>query len=90
MPDNEESQDKTEEVIDRNAKLEVVGKAESSRKFMSFVRKSLVLYLRSLLKINDLETLGTVHRHIRQNQSYHVCLKDLGDFALGNAKCLRI
>eukprot|EP00850_Spirogloea_muscicola_P007754 SM000040S14766 [mRNA] locus=s40:259386:270204:+ [translate_table: standard] len=60
-----------------------VGLPESSRKFVTCVRKYLLLYLFLCQETNDLSTLEKAAGHLKSNPKFVKCLADIGEVALG-------
>eukprot|EP00850_Spirogloea_muscicola_P013689 SM000094S24706 [mRNA] locus=s94:355328:365829:- [translate_table: standard] len=60
-----------------------IGLPESSRKFVTCVRKYLLLYLFLCQETNDLSTLEKAAGHLKSNLKFVKCLADIGEVALG-------
>eukprot|EP00850_Spirogloea_muscicola_P012057 SM000077S21531 [mRNA] locus=s77:30009:40972:+ [translate_table: standard] len=60
-----------------------IGLPESSRKFVTCVRKYLLLYLFLCQETNDLSTLEKAAGHLKSNPKFVKCLADIGEVALG-------
>lgn len=60
-----------------------VSLSESSRKFISCIRKYILLYLNLLEKTGDLSTLERAYIYLRTDKRFSLCLGDIVPVALG-------
>ncbi|GAB2275872.1 hypothetical protein Dimus_010617 [Dionaea muscipula] len=66
-----------------NKKILEVNLPESSRKFITCIRKYLLFYLRLLEETGDIYTLDRAYVSIRADKRFSLCLEDLVPVALG-------
>ncbi|XP_059645535.1 calcineurin-binding protein 1 isoform X2 [Cornus florida] len=66
-----------------NRKVLEVNLAESSRKFITCIRKYILLYLKLLEETGDICTLDRAYISIRADKRFSLCLEDLVPVALG-------
>ncbi|XP_078148770.1 tetratricopeptide repeat (TPR)-like superfamily protein isoform X3 [Carex rostrata] len=60
-----------------------VSLSESSRKFISCIRKYMLLYLNLLERIRDLPTLERAYSYLRTDKRFYLCIVDMVPVALG-------
>ncbi|KAJ3687084.1 hypothetical protein LUZ61_016248 [Rhynchospora tenuis] len=60
-----------------------VSLSESSRKFISCIRKYMLLYLNLLERTCDLSTLERAYNYLRTDKRFYLCIVDLVPVALG-------
>ncbi|XP_071727295.1 calcineurin-binding protein 1 [Rutidosis leptorrhynchoides] len=70
-------------VISGNRKVLEVYLAESSRKFITCIRKYILFYMKLLEETGDISTLERAYISIRADKRFSVCLEDLVPVALG-------
>ncbi|KAG0463525.1 hypothetical protein HPP92_019594 [Vanilla planifolia] len=60
-----------------------VSLSESSRKFITCIRKYILFYLDLLGKTNDLSTLERAYLYLRMDKKFYLCLCDIVPIAIG-------